>query len=98
MFQLVGRDVIKLGSAAPPAACREFKNNEGIAYSGQYVLDAERRTIALLAKDALSRKFDRKRLTASISFEGDELGFIAAGEGSPTGAFYVHLRWQRVRA
>jgi hypothetical protein len=97
MFQLVGRDVIRLAGAMPPIACRDPKEYQGIAYSGQYAIDAQRGTIAVLTKVALSREFDRTRLTASITFKGDELDFISAAETPPTGTFYAHLRWRRVR-
>ncbi len=97
MFQIMGRNVIRLAGALPERACRNTKGYEGIAYAGSYVVDPERRTIALEVDDALLPEFDHSRRTGSISLEGDQLDFISAAETSPTGSFYTHIRWSSVQ-
>jgi hypothetical protein len=97
MFQLVGRNPIRLESPAQSRACARRAAYESIGYAGNYVIDEAQDVMALEVDGALVPEFDKSRRTASISIEGDRLHFRSGAEPSPTGAFHAHLVWKRAQ-
>lgn len=98
MLQLTGRNPIRFESPMQ-SRCRagSAATYESIGYAGTYTLDEERDVMMLKIADAIAPDFEGSVRTTAISLEGEELHFRSSAEPSPTGAFYVHLVWRRVK-
>ena len=96
-FQLVGRGAIRFASVASAPVCSALSDREALAYAGTYVLHAEQSKIMLQIEDATIAGWDKSHPEAWITVSADTLDLISSVESSPTGAFYTHFVWKRVK-
>jgi len=101
-FLMVGRDVIRLAgnnaerACAGMRACRETMDRNVVGYTGTFSI-GENGQLLFDVADSLERGWKGVRISTQVRMEADHMHFVTASDPSPTGSFYVHLVWRKIR-